>query len=117
MYIYAPIKLRSEANIKQHWAVKHKINKFNQALLKKELSKQKKPKLPVKISFTRVAPRQLDYDNLCYAFKNIVDFFCAWLIPGLAAGRADGDPQLKIEYHQRKGQPKEYAIEIKCEAR
>ncbi len=69
--------------------------------------------LPCTIHVTRLAPRKLDFDNLCYSFKWIVDSICDRLIPGLERGRADGDKRIKeIKYFQEKGNVKEYSVKI-----
>ena len=48
----------------------------------------------LRILITRIAPRQLDDDNLAYACKAIRDGVA------LAIGIDDGDPRLKWEYDQ-----------------
>lgn len=73
-------------------------------------------KPPVAIKLTRVAPRSLDTDNLIGgAMKGIRDCVADLIIPGLAAGRADGlsGPWcITWSYDQKKGLPKEYSLEI-----
>lgn len=65
---------------------------------------------------TRIAPRRLDYDeNLPMAFKWIKDALAELIKPGMAVGRADDDKRFRFEFDQRKGEPKEYAIEIEIE--
>jgi hypothetical protein len=54
------------------------------------------------ITFTRLAPRTLDYDNLVAAFKGARDTVADILIPGLAPGRADDSDQIEFEYGQEK---------------
>lgn len=111
--IKAPIRIISEANNTDHWTKKRKRNKRNQALLGYMLnSVQKPPYFPVKVTLTRIAPRNLDNDNLAYSFKNLRDFISDWLLPGRAPGRADSDARLSFCYDQQKGEPKEYAVLI-----
>lgn len=108
-----PYKLPSEANLSDHWTKKMKRKKKLQGLLLAYLPDLKQIKLPCEIILTRISPRSLDYDNLVYAFKPCLDKVCSLLIPGLAPGRADGDPRIKnIIYKQEKGNKKEYAIKI-----
>jgi len=71
-----------------------------------------KPALPVKVTMTRISPREYDDDNLTSSMKEIRDKVADWLIPGLAPGRADSDERITWVYEQRKGQPKEIALEI-----
>lgn len=113
MSIVFPIRIISEANIQCHWTEKHKRNKKNQLIINTALNTIEKPSLPVNIILTRIAPRHLDYDNLVYAQKNILDTICAWLIPNLQAGRADGCKEIKnVEYRQEKRNPREYGLKI-----
>jgi len=70
-----------------------------------------RPRLPCKIILTRIAPRALDIDNLWSAQKSVIDVITDWIIPGLAPGRADNDSRIEIECKQRKGKPREYALE------
>lgn len=68
--------------------------------------------MPTKVVMTRVAPTMADFDNLVASMKEIIDGVADWLIPGLAPGRADGDPRISWEYCQRKGGVREYGIEL-----
>lgn len=68
--------------------------------------------LPCRIRFTRIGPRRLDFDNLVYSFKYIVDMVCSLITPGLAPGRADSNPNITIEYAQETGL---YGIRIEVE--
>jgi len=60
------------------------------------------------IKLIRHAPRELDDDNLNYAFKHIRDTVADLIIPGLAPGRADG--KLHFTYGQQRS--KLYLVEI-----
>lgn len=110
--IFIPVRIISEANNTDHWTKKYKRQKKQEKVVALYLLKETKPDLPVKITLTRIAPRSLDYDNLVFCFKKISDTVSSWLIPGLAPGRADGDKRIEFSYTQRRGKPKEYAIEI-----
>ena len=55
---------------------------------------------------TRIAPRQLDGDNLQSAFKATRDGVADWL------GIDDGDKRLDWQYRQRSGGAKVYAVEL-----
>jgi hypothetical protein len=68
------------------------------------------PPLPCTITITRIAPRALDDDNLAASAKHVRD--------GIADALEikDNDPRVQWCYAQRKGKPKEYAVEIAFEA-
>jgi hypothetical protein len=68
--------------------------------------------LPCIVRLTRIAPRNLNDDNLAYAFKHCRDVIADLIRPGYAFGRADDTDQIKWEYAQEKGQPKQYGIKI-----
>jgi len=112
----------SEANNRDHWRIKNKRKKtINQYLNKafNQLSYQPRFPIPCKVTLTRISPRKLDYDNNVFNFKGVRDHIADFLIPGHKPGRADSENNLDIEwiYLQRKGLPKEYAIEIFIEAK
>lgn len=58
------------------------------------------------VTFTRIAPRALDDDNLAFAFKSWRD--------GVADGLNinDRDPRVTWRYAQERGRPHEYAMTI-----
>jgi hypothetical protein len=58
---------------------------------------------PCTVRLTRGGKRQLDSDNLQYAFKYIRDEIASFILPGLARGKADDDPKIKWEYCQQVG--------------
>jgi hypothetical protein len=108
-----PIKILSEANNSDHWA-KKKARKDairNSIKLRWLLIGSVEIELPCVIKLTRVAPRNLDYDNLVYSLRSVTNIIAELILPGLAAGRADGDKRLKFEYLQRKVS-KTYAVEV-----
>lgn len=105
-----PIYLRSEGNNSDFWARKKLRHDKQKKLTNSGLEKIKnKPELPCKITLTRVAPRKLDFDNLAFAFKWILDTVCAYLVPGKRPGRADSDERISVNYSQQKGA---YAVKI-----
>lgn len=61
------------------------------------------------VTMTRVAPRALDDDNLRGAFKAVRDAIADVL------GSDDRNPLIAWRYEQRKGAPKQHAIEIRIE--
>ena len=119
-----PLKTVSEANgvkVKkangkyrsEHWSEtgkRHRQQKeIIQLVLKKEIIKAT---LPCHINLTRISTRKLDYDNLVSSQKYVLDSICDLLIPGLAPGRADGDPRITTNYRQEKGKIQGIRIEI-----
>lgn len=108
-----PIKTVSEANKHEHWTKAHKRHKMQKNAIYAILSgKLSSIKIPCKIKLIRIAPRKLDADdNLPMSFKFIKDYICSIIRPGLKPGRAD-DKGFIFEYDQKKGESKEYAIEI-----
>lgn len=63
--------------------------------------------MPVRITLTRVAPRSLDpFDNLPASLKPVADGVAD------ALGIDDRSPLLRFDARQRKGEAREYAVEI-----
>ena len=75
-------------------------------------------KPPCKITFTRIAPRPLDDDNLATGFKHVRDAFCAAITgtPANKIGQADGHGDITFEYKQERGKKKTYAFRVDVEA-
>lgn len=109
-----PMRLMSEANTHQHWRKKHERTKRQQKAIRLIwLCKRPIVGLPCRVSFTRIGPRNLDSDNLAYAFKAIRDQLASLIRPGLAPGHADGDDSgIEWCYSQEKGL---YGIRIEIE--
>lgn len=111
-----PIKLSSEANSREYWAISYARHKKQKIRISQEFLIQKlNLTLPIKIILTRVSPRPYDSDNLQSAFKYIRDSIAEHLIPGTRPGMADSHPGLIWEYRQEKGKPKEYYIIVSFE--
>jgi hypothetical protein len=108
-----PITTVSEANCSEHWAIKSKRHKQQQFFVRMAMSRDiKQVSLPCHIKLTRIASRSLDYDNLVSSQKWVLDAVCDLLVPGLRAGRADGDKRISASYFQEKGKLKSIKIEI-----
>lgn len=106
-------KLHSlNAQFTMHHKKRHSKNQEQRFILHAYLKTIERPSLPITVSMCRVAPLEFDYVNLVGSMKQIQDVLADWLIPGLAPGRADGDKRIKWEFLQRKGSPKEVALEI-----
>lgn len=122
--IELPLKLESFANKRMHWAQKRKAIKNIRIMLTLMLTSKKVPNLRqaersdlkgIRVSMTRISSRTIDFDNLVFAFKEIRDWIADWIIPGLAAGRADNDPIFEFVYSQQKGKVNETGIHIQIE--
>lgn len=112
-----PIKTASEGNSSEHWTVKSKRHKLQKGWVNWAFC-QDKPiiAMPCTVVVTRIAPRALDcHDNLPMSLKWICDSIADNLFPGKAAGRADDCKDIKWEYRQHKGKPREYAVKIEIQ--
>lgn len=115
--IEAPIRIKSQANLRQHWRYKSLEKQKNLRTLKAFMPPSSSlPTLPVKITLIRIAPRFIDDDNLQFAMKEFRDFIADALIPGLQTGRADNDKRLTWCYDQHQEEPKKYSIKIVIES-
>lgn len=109
-----PMRLMSEANTHQHWRKKYERNKRQQKAIKLVwLSKRPVVGVPCRVCLTRIGPRNLDYDNMVYAFKSVRDQVAELILPGLAKGAADGEGRgIEWSYSQEIGL---YGIRIEIE--
>lgn len=105
-------KIESEANLRSHWRAKASRAKRQRLLAWAELRTVERPAFlgPVTISLTRIAPRELDDDNLAGGFKATRDGVADWL------GVDDGDKRLTWSYSQERGAPKTYQVRIEVQA-
>ena len=75
-----PIFTVSEANRREHHMARHRRRKKQREDAHLLMKQFKRPRLPVVITLTRVAPRMLDpHDNLPMSVKAVVDGICDWL--------------------------------------
>lgn len=132
MKFVIPIKTVSEANghkkaIKrngktiyktEHWTDSAKRHRMQKQAIRFALVNRVVPEmLPCTIKITRIAPRFVDeFENLPMSLKYVNDAICELLVPGKAIGQADSDKRIKTICDQKKGKPKEYAIEIEIES-
>lgn len=111
-----PITLRSYANLAEHWRRKVKRkNEHNNTIDWQFFLDPLDIDVPCKITLIRVAPRKIDYDNLVYSFKNILDKIGKMLMPEKKIGHADGSGLIEVEYLQQKGAVREYKVIINME--
>lgn len=110
--VTVPIRTVSEANRRDHWAVKSKRAKEQRWAVAGVLHRQCEVELPAIVTLTRIAPRMLDDDNLRSALKACRDQVADEL--GLPNDR---DARVTWRYEQLKGRPKEYAVQIEVSQR
>lgn len=113
VFVSVPIRTVSEANIRVHWAVRAKRVKAQRQAVAMTLSARRKHvrQPPYTVTLCRVAPSKgLDGDNLCSSLKASRDAVAEVL------GIDDGDSRITWRYLQRRGKPKEYAVEITVES-
>lgn len=106
-----PIRVVSVANLREHWAVKAKRAAHHRSMARLVMGQHLRPTLPVVVTFTRVAPRQLDDDNLRSGFKAIRDGVADWL------GVDDRHPGVEWRYEQAREGAGEYAVRIRVEVK
>ena len=114
MDIRCPVRIESEANRRDHWAVRHRRfakQRSVVALHLLALGGLTRPRPPLVVTLTRIGPRRLDVDNLAGGFKAVIDQVAAWL------GVDDGDPRMVWQFAQKRGRPNEYALAVKIEER
>jgi hypothetical protein len=106
---YVPTKLISEANQREHWAIKTKRKKAQQRAVELVwLAERVRVAPPVVVTLTRVGVRKLDPDNLAGSFKHVQDQIAKCM------GVDDGDERkVRWVYEQRKGIPRQYGLEVR----
>jgi hypothetical protein len=91
-----PFVTASEANRRDHWAVRNRRKKDQQAALGAVFAASGlwnwKPPLPVRVTLTRQGSRLLDPDNLAGSFKHVQDG-----VARLVLGVDDGD-RARVEW-------------------
>lgn len=101
-HLHVPVRLVSEANAREHHQVKAKRVKLQRSATAHWLSKLGSGdwRTSVKrVRIVRLAPRQLDSDNLAGSAKAIRDQVAAWLSGQTSiTGRGDDGPTSGIEW-------------------
>jgi hypothetical protein len=108
-----PLHIKNGCNLREHWAarakrVKKERNMVGWALLGQRTGPRGElgPSLPVVVTLTRLAPRQLDSDNCVAGFKGVRDSIAEFL------GVNDNDPRVTWRYAQEKAKGYSCKIEI-----
>ena len=106
--ILLPIKTVSEANVREHWAIRSKrARQHRHAARLNVMYHRPFIQLPVTITLTRLGPRKLDSDNLAISFKHIRDGIAD------AIGVDDGDDKYLWKYEQEQATQYGLRIEIR----
>lgn len=102
-----PCRTVSGMNVREHWAVKAARAKKHRGETYLQLRCAALGyELPCTVTLIRIAPRPLDGDNLQASLKNVRDGVADWLKVD------DRDLRVTWKYEQRRGKPKEYAVEV-----
>jgi len=103
-----PLKTQSTSNLREHWAAKAKRMKPQRdgacLMVKSKIRELGSTRLVVLL--TRIAPLELDDDNLRGALKAVRD--------GVASALRvdDRSPLVRWDYGQRKGEPHQQEVEV-----
>lgn len=95
--------------MREHWrkrAARAKIHRIDTRMAMLQIGAQGQFQLPAVVLLTRIAPRELDDDNLRGALKAVRDGVADWL------GVDDRDKRVRWEYGQAKGGVKQYAVGV-----
>lgn len=107
--IEIPIKIESTLNKREHWRKRSERARLERVLACRWIASPR-PAFPCIIRLIRIAPRELDDDNLAGGFKSVRDGIADWL------GIDDRDPRVKWRYGQTKGKPKQYAVRVEFQS-
>jgi hypothetical protein len=101
-----PIKAVSENNRRGHWRIHHQRHK-EQRGIGRIWAGSLTVKFPLRVTFTRLAPRPLDDDNNVGSMKHIRD--------GLADGFGVNDRSKEYTFVYQQERAKEYGVRIEVE--
>ena len=102
-----PLRTVSESNRREHWGPRHERARLQRGAARL-LTRCNCADIgvPIIVQMARVAPRELDDDNLRGALKAIRDGIAD------AFGVKDNDPRIEWRYAQQRGKPKAYAVHV-----
>jgi hypothetical protein len=105
MMVELPLRIESCANLREHWAKRaNRARSHRLAAIAVPIHP-----LPCVVTIVRIAPRELDSDNLASGCKALRDGIADRL------GVKDNDPRVVWRYAQARGKPKEYAVRVVIE--
>ena len=96
VYVIAPIRLVSEANVREHWRKRASRRKRQRSdvFVLLQATRALSIALPCEVRLCRYSQRTLDTDNLQMAFKSIRDEVSSWI------GIDDRSPLISWLYDQ-----------------
>ena len=98
--VTVPVHIKSlNETLSTHWRTRAPTNvthRYSAFMALKAATKWEYGVFPCTVTLTRVAPRELDDDNLIGGFKSVRDGVADWL------GLADNDPRVKWRYAQQR---------------
>ena len=105
-----PVRIESSLNLREFWRTRANRNTSHRKEvyfgLRQACPKFNPALLPCVVTLTRIAPRELDDDNLAGGFKSVRDGVADWL------AIKDNDKRVEWQYAQRKGAPRHYSAMI-----
>ena len=108
--LFVPLRVASATNLREHWSQRHRRIRHERAVvamvLRTTWGSIRPLSSPLTVTLTRIAPRQLDGDNLQAALKGPRDQIAAWL------GCDDNDARLTWRYAQERRGVREYGVLI-----
>jgi hypothetical protein len=111
IHVTLPLKISSPGNGSHgHWPARAKAKANQRTVVAWGLRTLAVPTFPLVVTLTRVGVRDLDDDNLAAAFKSVRDEVARWA----GCGDSPRDP-ITWRYAQRRGEPRQYAVEITVE--
>lgn len=112
--LHLPVVVRSEANVREHWAKRHRRFQDQRFLVRcawrnevgSHSERNLRGFLPSTIVLTRLGGRRLDSDNLAGAFKAVRDELAALM------EFDDGDDRVSWDYKQAKAKEQGIRVEV-----
>jgi len=109
-FVTLPLRLVSEANVREHWRPRAKRAATQRSIARMLVGQAIGGRnLPAIVTLTRIAPRELDGDNLQRACKAVRDGVAD------ALGCDDRDPRINWQYAQERAGVNEYGVRITLE--
>ncbi len=110
-----PVRTQSLSNMREHWRRRHHRSLterlHTRAAWVKARARPLRPNETAVVKLVRIAPAQLDSDNIPPSLKVFRDQIAEDLLPGKRAGMADRDPRIAWSYAQEKPpRPRTYAV-------
>lgn len=110
LVIVIPMRTHSETNMREPWQARHRRRKSQRHIVGLSVRApfyRDAISVPCDVVLTRIAPHALDDDNLVSSFKATRDSIAEVLRID------DRDPRVTWRYAQRRGKPRQYAVEIR----